>query len=237
MNHRTGQKGQPMPRHESQRCATCRFWESECNYCRCHAPTTDRFPKTCAYEWCGEWASDTEESQPRTSGDVHAEQFKNLGLLRKYIVLRADGTPTDPGAEYFILRLDGGGKDQRHIEACRVAVREYAKQIADHLPALSADLLAKYPPNQPSEQSIKLVWCPFCGGQAAFAYRGQPASSAHVACTQCGACGPETSVGISGSGIVVDTERFWAAARDAWNTRIHNRAIGEQPATQPCRQA
>lgn len=76
----------------------------------------------------------------------HATQFKDHGILQKYRLLRSDGRPVDPNAEYFVLRLDGGGKDLRHVEACRAAVREYARRIADHLPVLSAELLAKYPP-------------------------------------------------------------------------------------------
>ncbi len=50
----------------------------------------------------------------------------------------------DKGAEYFILRLDDGGKDPKHIDACRKAVLFYANEIKDHLPDLSKDLVKKY---------------------------------------------------------------------------------------------
>lgn len=61
----------------------------------------------------------------------------------------------DPTAEYFVMRLDAGGKDQKHIEACRIGVLAYANAIADHLPELSKDLIERYPPTSPSkEQSI-----------------------------------------------------------------------------------
>jgi hypothetical protein len=79
----------------------------------------------------------------------HSDKFKDLGILNKYRVSRADGTPVDEGAEYFVLRLDAGGKDRRHVAACRAAVVEYANRVADHLPALSAELLDKYGPPGP----------------------------------------------------------------------------------------
>lgn len=50
----------------------------------------------------------------------------------------------DKGAEYFIMRLDEGGKDKKHIEACRKAVLYYASLIRDHLPELSKDLIKRY---------------------------------------------------------------------------------------------
>jgi hypothetical protein len=74
----------------------------------------------------------------------HSTQFKKHGLIRKYIVSKSDGTPVDAGAEYFCLRLDDGGKDPKHVAACRAAVVAYAKAIADHLPELSKELLTKY---------------------------------------------------------------------------------------------
>lgn len=53
--------------------------------------------------------------------------------------------PVDKNAEYFVLRLDEGGKDIEHIKACRIGVHAYADAIAHHLPQLSIDLKAKYP--------------------------------------------------------------------------------------------
>jgi hypothetical protein len=69
--------------------------------------------------------------------------MKNKGLFGKYIIKKADGSPIDKGAEYFVLRLNGDG-DINHIEACKKAVLVYAEQIKDHLPLLSQDLIAKY---------------------------------------------------------------------------------------------
>jgi hypothetical protein len=53
--------------------------------------------------------------------------------------------PTDPGAEYFVLRLDEGGKDPEHIKACRIGVHAYADAIEHHLPELAEDLRERYP--------------------------------------------------------------------------------------------
>ncbi len=67
------------------------------------------------------------------------------GLYKRYIVQKADGTPTDNDAEYFVLRLDRGGSDPVHIQACRDAIQTYAQRIREHLPALAADLNSRYP--------------------------------------------------------------------------------------------
>ncbi len=50
----------------------------------------------------------------------------------------------DEGSEYFVMRLDDGGSDPKHIEACRKAVLYYAELIKDHLPELSKDLIKRY---------------------------------------------------------------------------------------------
>lgn len=53
--------------------------------------------------------------------------------------------PVDPDAEYFIMRLDEGGKDLEHIAACRIGIHAYADAIKDHLPDLAFDLKNRYP--------------------------------------------------------------------------------------------
>lgn len=50
----------------------------------------------------------------------------------------------DADAEYFTLRLDFGGNDQKHIDACRKAIMTYADEIKNHLPELSTDLIKRY---------------------------------------------------------------------------------------------
>jgi hypothetical protein len=88
---------------------------------------------------------------------THADQFKDKGLLPKYHVTKTDGSPVDPGAEYFCLRLDWGGSDPIHIAACRAAVRCYAEQIQNHLPALAQDLLQRYPDPKVEEYQMLLA--------------------------------------------------------------------------------
>lgn len=51
------------------------------------------------------------------------------GLHRKYIVRKADGSPNDPNASYFVLRLDDGCRDEVHLRACRIAAAQYASEI------------------------------------------------------------------------------------------------------------
>lgn len=52
---------------------------------------------------------------------------------------------TQPGSEYFVMRLDEGGKDREHIKACRMGVHAYANAIEHHLPELAKDLRERYP--------------------------------------------------------------------------------------------
>ena len=66
------------------------------------------------------------------------------GLHRKYIIKKSDGSLVDPDAEYFVLRLDVNGKDEKHTKACRKALMLYAEEIKDHLPVLSKDLIDRY---------------------------------------------------------------------------------------------
>jgi hypothetical protein len=65
------------------------------------------------------------------------------GLHDRYVVRKRYGT-TDPCAEYFVLRLDDGGKDPAHIAACRKAILTYAREIEPHIPKLAADLRSRY---------------------------------------------------------------------------------------------
>lgn len=51
----------------------------------------------------------------------------------------------EPGSEYFVMRLDEGGKDREHIKACRIGVHAYADAIEHHLPELAKDLRERYP--------------------------------------------------------------------------------------------
>lgn len=74
------------------------------------------------------------------------EHERQQGLYNRYIVQKTSGKPVDPNAEYFVMRLDDGGKDPKHIAACRTGVLAYAEAIGDHLPKLAKDLKDKYGP-------------------------------------------------------------------------------------------
>ncbi|MBC7866256.1 MAG: hypothetical protein H7X88_01870 [Gloeobacteraceae cyanobacterium ES-bin-316] len=50
-----------------------------------------------------------------------------------------------PNAEYFVMRLDTGGSDIKHITACRIGIHAYADAIYPHLPDLAIDLKTRYP--------------------------------------------------------------------------------------------
>jgi len=56
-------------------------------------------------------------------------------LYGKYLIDKADGTPTDPHAAYFVLRLDTD-------PAARAAALAYADACEATAPELAADLRA-----------------------------------------------------------------------------------------------
>lgn len=64
------------------------------------------------------------------------EQDRNRGWYGKYIIEKVDGTPIDPQAEYFVLRID---KDP----AARIAAMAYAEAIRETAPQLSIDIIQK----------------------------------------------------------------------------------------------
>ena len=51
----------------------------------------------------------------------------------------------DENSEYFVMRLDEGGKDREHIKACRIGIHAYADAIEATIPQLAKDLRERYP--------------------------------------------------------------------------------------------
>lgn len=78
---------------------------------------------------------------------IPSREEKPGGLHRRYNITKSDGTPCDPNAVYFVLRLDSGGDDVGHIDACRAAAKTYARNAIDapagfaHLRSIGLDLL------------------------------------------------------------------------------------------------
>lgn len=64
------------------------------------------------------------------------------GLHGRYVISKADGSPVDPDAVYFVLRLDSGGSDHKHVAACRAALEAYGDKLdeLEHLPELKSDV-------------------------------------------------------------------------------------------------
>lgn len=77
---------------------------------------------------------------------IHSKNDNPNGLHIRYHITKADGSPVDEMAEYFVLRLDNGGSDPAHIAACRKAVMTYADEIEPHIPQLATELRARYAP-------------------------------------------------------------------------------------------
>lgn len=85
---------------------------------------------------------------------IPTQKENPTGLHQRYIVHKVNGK-TDLNAEYFVLRLDDGGSDPKHIEACRIAVNAYASAIEPHIPGLAKDLKKRYP--LPSGEGEKMA--------------------------------------------------------------------------------
>lgn len=82
-------------------------------------------------------------SLPTVSQILTASQNPH-GFHARYRITKADGTPCDPDAIYFLLRVDNGGSDEKHIAACRAALLKYATQViatAPHLNQLGQELM------------------------------------------------------------------------------------------------
>ena len=58
-------------------------------------------------------------------------------------IQKADGSPVDPKAFYFVLRIDQHGDDKVWIDCCREAVEHLAEALAtrEYLPELVVDLM------------------------------------------------------------------------------------------------
>lgn len=70
--------------------------------------------------------------------------FKGYNFLEEPIY-QNEPVKVDPEAEYFVMRLDTGGSDLKHITACRIGIHAYADAIYPHLPELAVDLKTRYP--------------------------------------------------------------------------------------------
>lgn len=67
------------------------------------------------------------------------EQHPN-GLHGRYRITKHDGTPCDPRAFYFVLRLDPHGDDPEHIKACQKAALAYVAHSPKHLRQMASEL-------------------------------------------------------------------------------------------------
>lgn len=71
---------------------------------------------------------------------IPSQQENPNGLHQRYSVKKADGTPTDPNAVYFVLRLDNFGHDPQHVRACRKAARTFAEFAPQHMRKVADEL-------------------------------------------------------------------------------------------------
>lgn len=64
------------------------------------------------------------------------ERPDKKGLYKKYVIKKADGSPVDINADYFVLRLDAD-------QAAREAAKNYASRVLDKNPELAEELKAR----------------------------------------------------------------------------------------------
>lgn len=82
-------------------------------------PVTEEFKK----------AAEVEAATPVAVSPIPSAVDNPAGLHHRYNVTHADGSPTDPNAVYFVLRLDKGGRDPEHTAACRAGALGYYEKI------------------------------------------------------------------------------------------------------------
>ena len=103
-----------------------------------------------------QWSTEAEEAVRKYHGlnimeeivkglveDLRVQLKKSNGLVHKYQLYKADGSPVSPGSEYFVLRLDRNA-EPNHRKACLAALNTYCSIIEQHLPELARDLRQKY---------------------------------------------------------------------------------------------
>lgn len=78
------------------------------------------------------------ESKPGTEPTVKEWP----GVKMKFIIHKADGTPCNPGAVYFVLRFDYEQSDSNFARASRTAGRVFARTVANSHPELARDIEA-----------------------------------------------------------------------------------------------
>ena len=96
------------------------------------------------------------------------------GLYQKYIIHKADGSPVDPDAVYFVLRVDDQGGEG--IGPARTALAVYSRricavnrQLADDIDKLLGQFGPSWQREAASRPTLKEGWtlpvqkCPDCG--------------------------------------------------------------------------
>jgi hypothetical protein len=81
------------------------------------------------------------------------------GLFNKYIVQKSDGSPIDPNAQYFVLRVDTD-------PAARAALKVYAAYVDEDQPNFSDELyrwVDKY--DSAPNTGLQSDGCPECGAK------------------------------------------------------------------------
>lgn len=81
-------------------------------------------------------------SQPENPKGLHAKY--SLQKIAGYVGRKPMYVDPPIGAEYFVLRLDDGCKDEDHLRACKLAAAAYANAIEPTRPQMAEDMRKRY---------------------------------------------------------------------------------------------
>lgn len=68
------------------------------------------------------------------------QDYKAGTIRRKYDIRKADGSPVDPTAEYFVLRIDRDENDEPRDPHAHAALHAYADSVEVENPEFANDL-------------------------------------------------------------------------------------------------
>ena len=71
--------------------------------------------------------------KPGLVGAMQAQRKQKRGVYGKYVIEKADGSPVDPDACYFVLRLDTDPAARRAMGQYARSVRSTNEELADQI--------------------------------------------------------------------------------------------------------
>lgn len=86
--------------------------------------------------------------------------YRNGGFRHKYHITKADGTPCDPAAVYFVLRIDEDPHARRALSRYADSVEKVNPQFAQEIRELLKNTFETFKKNYVRAMEAGLVPCP-----------------------------------------------------------------------------